>query len=56
MINEDEAYEIKYKIEGLQTFIKEYAEMHKEDINANSFGAFVITLKSQLNDIEDMLI
>ncbi len=55
MITEDEAFEIKDKIEGVQTFIKEYAEMHKDNINASSFNAFINTLKSQLEDIEDML-
>lgn len=44
--------EIKERIEGLQTFIREFAEMHKEaNIEQQSFNAFIITLDNQLKDI-----
>lgn len=55
MINNKEAVELKEKIKGLQVFMKEYAEAHKEEMNIHSFNAFIIALESQLKESIDFL-
>lgn len=48
----------KERVQGLQAYLKEFEEMHKEDadnINKQSFNAFLLVIKSQLQDIADII-
>ena len=49
--------EILQKIKGLQEYLKEFEEMHKneEQIKKESLSAFIISASSYLNDIADAI-